>query len=472
MKSENKNFLYNVIYQIFIYIIPILTTPYISRVLGADNVGIYSYTYSIVYYFMLLSMLGINNYASRKIARNERNKKNLNKTFSSIYFLQLILNVVCIISYLILCFFIQYDNKIIMYIQFIYLISAGFDINWLYFGLEKFKITISRNVIIKLLSMILVFILVKKSSDLWIYTLIMSGSTLISQLYLWLFLNKEVSFTRVSLKEIFHNLKPCLILFVPVISYGVYRVMDKTMLGYFSTNFELGNFESAEKIINIPISFITALGTVMLPHMSKMKEEEIINKNYESFKLTYFIIFPILIGLLIISDDFSLLFFGPEFTKAADLIRLLSISIIFTATANVIRTGFLIPTKRDYIYVKSTIFGAIINLIININFIPRYGATGAGIGTIAAEFTVMLYQIIATKNIVNYFEVFKIGIPFFIQSIIIGVFISFIGNMINTTFTKIIVQIIIAIIIYVMINHNYIIYDFFGRQKIRKDLTL
>lgn len=465
MKTENKNFLYNAIYQIFIYIIPILTTPYISRVLGADNVGIYSYTYSIVYYFMLLSMLGINNYASRKIARNEQNKEKLNKTFSSIYFLQLMLNIICIICYLILCYFVKYDNKMVMYIQLIYLISAGFDINWLYFGLEKFKITISRNVIIKLLSLILVFTLVKKSDDLWIYTLIMSGSTLISQLYLWIFLKKEVSFTRVSLKEIFCNLKPCLILFIPVVSYGIYRVMDKTMLGYFSTNFELGNFESAEKIINIPISFITALGTVMLPHMSKMNETEIIEKNYESFELTYFIIFPMLVGLLIIADDFSLFFFGSEFTKVGELMRLLSTSIIFTATANVIRTGFLIPTKRDKIYVASTVFGAIINLIINVILIPKYGSIGACIGTIAAEFTVMFYQVWKCRTFFNTKRILKIMLKYLVKSLIMGISLIIIGILIKQSLSRLIIQILTALIIYIFMNKKYIINDFFGSKK-------
>lgn len=249
LKSTNKNFLYNIIYQVFIFIIPLITTPYVSRILGVNNVGIYSYTYSIVYYFMLASMLGINNYGAREIAKASNNKNKLSKTFFSIYFLQLICCGIMAILYIIVSSLYQYDHKEIMFIQFIYLISCIFDINWFFFGLEKFKITISRNVIIKMLSLILIFTLVNSRSELWLYTLIMSGSTLISQIYLWIYVKKEIHFYKPTFKEIFKHLPECLILFIPIISYSIYRVMDKTLIGAISNTVQLGNFESAEKII-------------------------------------------------------------------------------------------------------------------------------------------------------------------------------------------------------------------------------
>ena len=152
MKQENKNFLYNAVYQMLIFIIPFVLTPYISRVLGVSMVGVYSYTYSIISYFMLFSMLGINNYASRKIAKCSENTKQLNYTFCSIYYFQLITFFITFLIYIVFLIFFQYDQKIIMFVQSLFLISSLFDINWLFFGLEKFKITVSRNIIIKLLS--------------------------------------------------------------------------------------------------------------------------------------------------------------------------------------------------------------------------------------------------------------------------------------------------------------------------------
>lgn len=465
LKSTNKNFLYNVIYQVFIFIIPLITTPYVSRVLGVNNVGIYSYTYSIVYYFMLAAMLGINNYGSREIAKASNNKEKLSKTFFSIYFLQLICCSIMIILYIIVSGIYQYEYKSIMLIQLIYLISCVFDINWFFFGLEKFKITISRNIIIKLLSLILIFSFVNSRNELWLYTLIMSGSTLLSQIYLWFYIKKEVCFYRPTFNDIFKHLPECLVLFIPIISYSIYRVMDKTLIGAISNTIQLGNFESAEKIINIPISFITALGTVMMPHMSKSSDEEYTEKLRATFKLCFFFIIPMIIGLFVISNDFSNIFFGKEFTLTGDIIKYLLPTILFSAITNVIRSNYLIPKGKNKVYVVSTILGAIVNLILNLIFIKKYGALGACIGTIAAEFTVMLYQVVSTRKVINYFKVFKIGMPFFIQSVIVGIIIYGIGLGISNVYLKLAIQVVIAIIIYIIINHDYIIYDFFGRKK-------
>lgn len=309
MKDTNKNFIYNVIYQVFIFIIPFVTTPYISRVLGVENVGIYSYTYSIVNYFMLCGLIGINNYGARSIAIKSKNKDEMSQEFFNIYLLQLILTIIMLMLYYIFSLFIYRYNLTIMLIQSIFLISVAFDINWFYFGMENFKITISRNIIIKILSLILVFSVVKNSNDLWKYTLIMAGSTLISQIYLWIFVKRYICFKKPEFKKIFSYLKPCLVLFIPVIAYSIYRIMDKTMIGYIANTVELGNYESAEKIINIPIGFITALGTVMMPHMSKVKNDEIKDKISETYKLIFFFTVPMCFGIFAISNDFSNIFF-------------------------------------------------------------------------------------------------------------------------------------------------------------------
>ncbi len=460
MKDVNKNFIYNIIYQLFIFIIPLISTPYISRVLGVNNVGIYSYTYSIVYYFMLASLLGINNYGARCISKDSNNKNKMSKNFLSIYFLQLMMTLIMTIIYFGIVVFTNYNHKDIMIIQSLFLLSTAIDINWLFFGIEKFKITISRNIIIKVISLILIFLFVKNNNDLWKYTLIMSGSTIISQAYLWLYIKKYIVFCKISINDIIKNFKPCLILFVPVIAYSIYRVMDKTMIGLLSNTIELGNYESAEKIINIPISFITALGTVMMPHMSKTSPEEFDKKIISTFELCLFFILPMACGLEIISNDFSTIFFGKEFTKAGVIIELLAPTIVFSAIANVIRTSYLIPKELDKLYVKSTIYGAIVNVILNCIFIKRYGALGACIGTIAAEFIVMLYQIIKTRTKIDYKYILGIFSKYLIKALIMSMVVIIIGTLIDNICLKLIVQIIVSILIYSLLSYRYILYDF------------
>ena len=468
MKQENKNFIYNVVYQIFLYVIPLVLTPYVSRVLGANNIGIYSYTYSIVSYFMLFTMLGINNYGSRNIAMLSKDKDAYSQKFWSIYGLQFLLGIVMVILYNLLYALIIKKYDMIFRIQNFFLISAIFDINWLYFGLEKFKVTIVRNTIIKVVSAVCIFAFVKTDDDLWIYTLILGGGTLLSQLYLFTILGKSVVWKRTTLKQIFSNVKECLVLFIPVLAYSVYRIMDKTMIGMFSSTLELGYYENAEKIINIPVGFITALGTVMLPHMAKIDRKDkvkIVNEINESFKLCMCFVIPIIVGLLFIAKDFSVVFFGSDFLKSGEIIMLLSISILFSGIANVVRTNYLIPFELDGIYVKSTIYGAFVNLFLNSVFIPKYGAIGAGIGTIAAEFTVMLYQVMKVKNVLDIAYFAKCILQYVLKAAVLIIPILLIKYYVSDLLWRILLQVLVSAAFYVGLNYRYILFDFLGLNK-------
>lgn len=468
MNSENKNFLYNIIYQILIYLFPLVTTPYISRILGVDNIGIYSYTYSIVYMFMLVAMLGINNYGNRAISRERDNNQKMSETFFSIYFLQLMVCFITIVLYLIFIIFIVDRYKCIFFIQFINLVSVCFDVNWFYFGIEEFKLTIMRNLLIKIVSTFLIFLLVKNESDLNIYTLIMSCSVLFSQLYLFLKLKKYIRYVNVSLNSILKNFKSCLLLFIPVLAYGIYRVMDKTMIGLMSTVVELGYYENAEKIINIPIAIITALGTVMLPRMSYILKN---NRNgykkqiYESMKLGLMLSTIMALGLILISDDIAIVLFGKEFLTSGLIIKLLSFTIIVSSWANIIRTQYLIPIGDDKIYIFSTIGGAITNLITNLIFIQYYGAKGACVGTILAESYVMVYQTIKTKNKLEIKKYSKLLLKYMLINSIIVIIAYNITLFIGNIYFRLISKIIITIILFFVIYHRYIIYEFFGIRK-------
>lgn len=467
MKRENKNFLYNVIYQLLIYIFPLITVPYTSRILGASNIGIYSYTYSIISFFMLIAMLGINNYGNRAISRVRDDKDKTSYTFCSIYYLQLMLAIIVLIVYLIYVIFFCNEYKLIFLLQTFNLFSTLFDINWFYFGLEKFKLTITRNIIIKVISTILIFIFVKSKSDLWIYTLIMSISILISQLYLVGILHKYITLRKIPVKECLKNLKGCAILFIPVLAYGIYRIIDKAMLGAFSVT-ELGYFENAEKIINLPIAIITALGTVMLPHMSYVmqnKKENVKNKIYESMKLALLLAITMSVCLMFISNEAAIIIFGEEFVKSGTIMKLLATTIVASAWANVIRTQYLIPLGNDKIYVSSTIGGAIINLLLNLLLISRFGAYGACVGTIAAEWFVMIYQSIMTRKQLEMKKYFHLFIDYLIKAIVIVSITYGLTFYITNIYVKFIIQIIIIIILVLLIYHHYIVYDFFGKKE-------
>ena len=474
MSSLKKNFIYNFAYQILILILPLVTTPYVSRVLGVNNVGIYSYTYSIVYYFMMISMLGVNNYGNRTIAKSRNNKKELSKNFWNIYYLQIIMSILMIIIYLIYCLFIVKNNKLIAYIQIIYIFSAMFDINWFFFGIDKFKNTVIRSTILILLSFILIFILVKSKNDLWLYTLILSVSTFFSQFLMHFFLKKEVEKYRFNFQEVKEHFKPCVILFVPVIAISLYKIMDKIMLGSMISTIEVGLYEQAEKIINVPTSIITALGTVMLPRISNLvskgDNQKISVYIEKSIKFMMFLAYPMCLGLIAISSKFIPLYLGNGFEKSSIILNLLSITLVFVSFANVIRKQYLVPKEKDKIFINSVFLGALINFVANLILIKKYASYGAAIGTVLAEFVVMFYQAYKVRKELPIKKYITETTTFLLKAIVMFIIVYLFNYFNINDILRLLIQIFIGGLMYSVLNTKYIL-SIINIDKIIKKIT-
>ena len=188
--SLKKNFLYNILYQFLILVIPLITSPYLTRTLGVTSLGTYTVSQAFANYFTLFILLGLNNYGNREIAKYRDDRTKLRRTFWEIYTFQMAMLILVELLYLFVVTFCIHEDKIIYYLQAIYVFSAGLDINWYCFGTERFKLTVTRNAVIKIVSTALVFLCVNKETDLWIYTLIITTSTLLSQAILWPFVIK------------------------------------------------------------------------------------------------------------------------------------------------------------------------------------------------------------------------------------------------------------------------------------------
>ena len=261
MKSKiKKNLAYQTIYQLLNTALPLITSPYLARVLGASQQGIFSYTQSIVDYFTLFAMLGVTNYGVRTIAACGDNRRERNINFWNIYIFQFVLSIIAMIVYdgVYLYHFCD-KNRLIAFIQGFYILGALIDINWLFFGVEQFEITIKRSIFIRLLSFLGILLLVKQPADLWIYTFIMAGSTVFSNAIMWKFLHRIVDFSAfkyINMNSVCKHIKPNLMLFIPLMAMSVYHTMDKTKLGLLSTYEHTGFYYNSDKVINIPIGII------------------------------------------------------------------------------------------------------------------------------------------------------------------------------------------------------------------------
>ena len=420
MNVIKKNFIYNSIYQILIIIIPLITTPYISRVIGAEGIGVYSYNYSIANYFSIFIMLGLNNYGNRSIAQIRNNKEGLSKTFFSIYLMQLFMGLIVVALYCIYCFAFS-NNLLISLIMMIYVLSNVFDINWLFFGLEKFKLTVTKNIVIKVVSTILIFVFVKSKTDVWKYCLNMVSGMFASQIVLWPYALKIVTRTHISIRDVTAHIKPNLFLFLTVLATSLFKIMDKIMLGVLTNETQVGFYESSEKIIAIPTALIISLGTVMLPRMSHLTSQNDTKTNdILEFSLIFalFLSSSLCFGIMALSKTFVPFFYGTGFDTCIDLFRILLPSCLFLAFANVIRTQYLLPHQMDKAYVISAFIGAGVNLLINILLIPRLQAAGAALGTLAAEAVVCIYQSLCVKRLLPIKTYIKCITPYVISGIV------------------------------------------------------
>lgn len=397
MKSSSikLNFIYSLGYNMINVLAPFIITPYVARVLGAENLGIYSYSNSVAYYFVIFAMLGVANYGNRTIASVRDDKDKMTRTFWDIYYLQLVLSLVTTGTYLIYSLFIS-QNMIVSLVLTFYVVSAGLDITWFFYGIENFRFVLIRNFLIKLIDIIFVFLLVKKADDLFLYCLIMALGFLLANLFMWTNVRKYIYFCKPIPKNSLTHLKPNLVLFIPVIAISFYNFMDKIMLGRLSNMTQVGYYDNSEKIMAIPQTIVTALGTVMLPRMTNMMAKK------ESSGITDYLkkslIFAACVssvctfGIITVADEFIEIYLGKDYAACVTLLYCLMPCLIFKAYANIFRMQYIIPQKKDNIYVYSVCLGAIINFVFNLLLIPHFQAIGACIGTIVAEIAVCVYQ--------------------------------------------------------------------------------
>lgn len=458
--SVKKNFMYQMIYEIFKIILPFITSPYIARVIGAEGLGIYSYTYSIAFYFVLFSMLGLNNYGNRIVAQNRDDQSSLNIIFSNIIILHIGISIVVSLAYTVYVVFFATD-KLFAMIQALFVISGLFDISWFYFGIEKFKLTVTRSTVIKIINVILVFIYVKDASDLWKYCLIMALGTLVSQMILWLPLKKYVKVVKPNWKQMKIHIKPLLVLFIPAIAVSLYKYMNKIMIGTLSSKSQLGYYENAEKILNIPLTIVVSFGTVMLPKMSNAvlygNKKQIARYIQSSMKYIMCLAFACAFGMAGIGTVFATVFWGRDFALSGTIIMGLAITVPFVSFANVIRTQYLIPTEKDCEYLVSVFFGAIINLLINWLLIPTLGAIGATFGTIAAEIVVCLIQAFSVRKELPLWVYIKNNVIFLFTGLIMFIIVFWIGRVLEYNVVTLFIQVLTGAIVYGSFSFLYFI---------------
>ncbi|MCI9303186.1 flippase [Clostridium sp.] len=478
-RSVRTNYLYNLIYQITAILLPLITMPYVSRVLGPQGVGTNSLTNANTQYFMLLGTLGITMYATKKIATVRENRRKLRQTFWEIFSIQFI---GCMISYIIFVLVLGIRSSLGLYymLQGFFILSSAIDISWYFVGIEDFKNASIRSFLVKIISVFLIFIFVKDSNDLWQYILINSLTMFIGQFVMWIYVDKSTfSFKSLDKLKLRRHITPILVLFIPQVATQIYTVLDKTMLGVFSPTVEVGYYDQSQKIVRILLTILTSLGTVMMPRIasliSKNQHDIVKNTLKKSFTIISFLAIPIAFGIMGVSDRFIPMFFGYEYLSVIPLLKISSILVIIIGVGNVFGTQYMIAVGKNKEYTISVCVGAAVNFILNLILIPKFSALGAVIATVSAEFSIALIQLWYSREIVDISWI-KETYKYWISGIVMLIIVSFLGE---GTYRNIFIlarQIIIGSIVYfgilILLKDN-IIKNFFNllKSKLKKTIN-
>lgn len=426
-KSIKKNYILNLMYQILSILTPVITAPYLSRVLGADGIGVVSLAENHVSYFVLFACMGVYTYGRREISYVQDDKDKRSVIFWNATLMKAMFSVVCLAAYFVYAFFAR--NTMLALVFSMYIVAELVDITWFYQGIEEFGKIVGRNTFFKVLNIIYIFVFIKDSGDILLYATGIAGFLLLSNLSLWLMIPKFL--TKVSIKDInpFKGMTVMLALFIPTIAIQIYTAIDKTMIGIITgSDFENGYYEQAMKISKIVLTIVTALGTVMIPrighHFSNGDTDKVKELMLRSYRFVWFWGLPLSVGLFLCAPNMVPWFFGSDFLPAIPLLQILSILVVVIGLSNVTGIQYLVPTRQEKYYTISVITGAVVNLILNIFLIAKYQAVGAAIASVIAEMTVTLTQLIFIRKEISIFAILAQGVKYFIAVILMTVILE------------------------------------------------
>lgn len=449
-----KNYLYNVVYQILLLLVPLITVPYISRVLGPELVGINSYTNSWMTFFMLVGQMGIALYGNREVAYHRENPIERSKIFWGIELLQVITITCALIAYLGAVLLFSTTFKEYFLLQSFWIIAAGVDVSWYFMGVENFQRIVFRNMLVKLASVALIFLVVKGNNDLGKYIALLGLSNLVGNLTLWPYLKDEIKWVPISTWHPFRHFYPALLLFVPTITTQVYLVVNRLMLGRMSTQSQLGQFQYTDQIIKVILAVVTASGQVMLPHIankfSKGDVKGIRDSLYNSFDFITAIAIPMMFGIMAIAKQFAPWFLGKQFNDAGILMMIEAPVILFIGWSNVTGTQYLMPINRTKEYTVSVTVGAVINVIANLFLIALWGARGATLATDISEFAVAAVQLVYIRQTISRRKLFGQMWKYLLSGGIMFIIIYRLAMIMNMTIPNLAIEVIIGAVIYII----------------------
>ena len=454
------NLIWNSSYQVLTVLAPLITVPYVSRVLGAEQVGMYSYTYAIAYYFVLFATLGMAQYGVRLIAETRNDRAARSRCFWSAWAAQLCVSIPVAVVYLVYALVSPIGGRVVALLWGLWVLSAVLDISWLFFGMEEFKMPTIRNFITKVAGIIIILTLCKSEDDLWAYVLGTSLAFFANSVLLFPYIHKYVDFVHPTWDEVRRHFVPNLHLFAPVIAVSLYMQFNKLLLGQFSGLEQVGYFEYSDKIVRLPLTLITALCSVMLPHMTRKLANGDREGAHRLLGESYWFILALAIGIAFgiasVSPELVPVYLGNGYDPCKTVIPTEVFALPFISGSNILGMQYLLPSHADKQYSRSVWTGAVVNIVFCLLLLNELGALGAAVATVVAEASVYGYQCWSVKRDLPMGKYIRESLPFWVFGVITFAatrgFVSYSEGIFGMGWSLLLLEILFAIIVYGLLS--------------------
>ncbi len=412
MSKLVRNFVYVNLQQLLTIIIPLITTPYLTRHLGATSLGIDGYVLSVVTLCETFGSLGTNIYANREIAYVRDDKERLTNVFWELMLLRLGLGGITAAVYLAVGFLSSY--RVIFCIQIMHLIGYFVDTSWLFVGLERMRSVVLTNTLVKTVTTVCIFLLIHQASDLRLYVVITAAGQLAMAALILLQCRNVIGRLHPSRLRVFRHLRQIIALFLPQAASSIYVLFDKTMLGLLASDIScVSIYDKGEVLVKTPCVLALAVTTVLMPRMANAhaagRKQEVKRLVHYALQYMFLLFVPLAVGFALVAPPFVTWYLGENYAGSARVIQILSPIILAIALSNVSGAQYLIATNQTRTLTISYLSAAILNLTGNYFLIPIWEELGAAFTTSLAEITVMLVQFYAMRKALGRLGIFELA---------------------------------------------------------------
>lgn len=390
-KSIKKNIGMNLLLTASNFLFPLITYSYVARILGPTGTGNVAFASSFLTYFYWVAQLGIPTYGLRECSRVRNDKQLLSRTVEEILIINGLATLISYIALFAVLIFVPplHQNARLIAIMSISILLNSLGTEWLYQALEEYKYITIRSLIFKCIYVILVFFLVRAKEDYIIYGALTIFSSSASYICNFLNLRKKIEIQPVSLNQCKKHIKPIFTLFMASIIINVYANFDVVMIGFIQNDEKVGIYNAALKIRNIVLSVSTAVTAVIIPRMALYvkgkNKEKVYDLGFKSLSISFLLAIPLVAYIIIEAADVLLFIVGPKYAEAKTTLIILLICVVLLIFTNLLGNQLMISQGKENIFTKIIFIAAIINVVLNLLFIPQYGSAGAAVGTLAAE---------------------------------------------------------------------------------------